>query len=86
MTCDENVNDVVARVLKLKPAVCPGFSLRRKAKEIRGKQIARNNQNHSQPSRSRDRRVEPCSRTISGEESRLEREFSGNVSSCSLLS
>ncbi|AXH78962.1 MAG: hypothetical protein [Circular genetic element sp.] len=32
------------------------------------KQIARNNQNHSQPSRSRDRRVEPCSRTMSGEE------------------
>ena len=30
------------------------------------KQIARNNQNHSHPSRSRDRRVEPCSRIISG--------------------
>lgn len=32
------------------------------------KHIARNNQNHSQPSRSRDRRVEPCSITISGDE------------------
>lgn len=32
------------------------------------KQMARNNQNHSQPSRSRDRRVEPCSRTMSGED------------------
>ena len=32
------------------------------------KQMARNNQNHSQPSRLRDRRVEPCSRTISGED------------------
>ena len=44
------------------------------------KQTARNNQNHSQPSRSRDRRVEPCSITISGEESTLIGDFSSCAS------
>ena len=29
ISCDDKVNDVVARVLKLRPAVCPGFTLKR---------------------------------------------------------
>jgi len=29
MSCDDKVNDVVARVLKLRPAVCPAFTLKR---------------------------------------------------------